>query len=377
MNLQEHRRMDRVKRRDFIKKAGLAGGAALLAGCASPQETGAPAVQTRKKYEWKMVTAWPPHYPILGDAANHIAKWTEEMSEGQLKIQVYGGGELIPPLEGFEAVSTGTAEMCHGASYYWAGKSPATQFFSSVPFGMNAQQMNAWILSGGGLALWEELYAPFNLIPMPAGNSGMQMGGWFNREINAISDLQGLKMRIPGLGGKVISKAGGSAVLSAGAEIFTNLERGVIDATEWIAPFHDFMMGFHKAAKYYYYPGWHEPGTVTELIINKAAFEGLPKHLQAIVRTATARVNTWTLSEFEAKNNAFLKILTEDHNIILKKFPDEVLKTLHKYSEEVVDEVVTADAMSNKVFASYEAFRNRVKGWAAISEKIYYENLSG
>ena len=318
-----------------------------------------------------------PHYPILGDAANHIAKWTEEMSEGQLKIQVYGGGELIPPLEGFEAVSTGTAEMCHGVSYYWAGKAPATQFFASVPFGMNAQQMNAWILSGGGLALWEELYAPFNLLPLPAGNSGMQMGGWFNREINAISDLQGLKMRIPGLGGKVISKAGGSAVLSAGAEIFTNLERGVIDATEWIAPFHDFMMGFHKAAKYYYYPGWHEPGTTTELIINKSAFESLPKHLQAIVRTATARVNTWALSEFEAKNNAFLKILTEDHNIILKKFPDEVLKTLHKYSEEVVDEVVTADAMSNKVFASFEAFRNRVKGWAAISEKIYYSDLSG
>ena len=370
--------MDRVKRRDFIKKAGLAGGAALLAGCASPppRETGAPAVQTRKKYEWKMVTTWPPHFPILGESAEHIAKWVEEMSEGQLKIQVYGGGELIPPLEGFDAVSAGTAEMCHGAAYYWAGKAQATQFFASVPFGMNAQQMNAWITSGGGLALWEELYAPFNLIPIPAGNSGVQMGGWFNREINATSDLQGLKMRIPGLGGKVISKAGGSAILSAGAEIFTNLERGVIDATEWIGPYHDSLMGFYKAAKYYYYPGWHEPGTVIELIINKSAYQTLPKNLQDIVRTAAARANAWALSEFEAKNNAYLQTLTKDHNVILKKFPDEVLDILQKYAGEVIDELVAADAMSKKVYEAYEAFRKKMHGWAAISEKIYYENLS-
>ena len=368
--------MERVKRRDFIKKAGLAGGAALLAGCASPQETPAPAVQTRKQYAWKMVTTWPPHYPILGEAANHIAKWTEEMSGGQLKIQVYGGGELIPPLEGFDAVSAGTVEMCHGAAYYWAGKARATQFFASVPFGMNAQQMNAWIASGGGLALWEELYAPFDLLPMPAGNTGVQMGGWFNREINAMSDFHGLKMRMPGLGGKVISKAGGAAVLSAGAEIFTNLERGVIDATEWIGPFHDFTMGFYKAAKYYYYPGWHEPGTVLELIINKSAYHSLPKNLQEIVRAAAARANAWVLSEFEAKNNAYLQTLTKDHHVALKRFPDQVLKTLGQYAVEVVDEVVASDAMSKKVFASFDAFRNKVNGWAEVSEKIYYLNLS-
>jgi TRAP-type mannitol/chloroaromatic compound transport system substrate-binding protein len=369
--------VEQVKRREFIKKAGIAGGAAFLAGCASPQQTDAPAVQTGKRYEWKMVTTWPPHFPILGEAADNIAKWVEEMSGGQLKIQVYGGGELIPPLEGFEAVSAGTAEMCHGAAYYWAGKAAATQFFASVPFGMNAQQMNAWIISGGGLELWEELYAPFNLVPLPAGNTGVQMGGWFNREMNSMSDFQGLKMRMPGLGGKVISKAGGSAVLSAGAEIFTNLERGVIDATEWIGPFHDHLMGFYKAAKYYYYPGWHEPGTVTELIVHKAAFEGLPTNLQAIIRAAASRANAQVLAEFESKNNAFLKKLVNEHGVQLKKFPDEVLKSLQKYSVEVVDEVVAADAMSKKVFASFDTFRKNVNGWAEVSEKIYYSSIGG
>ncbi|MBT3602449.1 MAG: TRAP transporter substrate-binding protein, partial [Candidatus Latescibacteria bacterium] len=351
--------MNKLKRRDFIKKIPLAGGA-FVAGCASPQETNAPAIHTGKTYEWKMVTTWPPHFPILGETADNLAKWIGEMSNGRLKIQVYGGGELIPPLEGFDAVSQGIAEMCHGASYYWAGKAPATQFFAAVPFGMNSQQMNAWITSGGGQALWEELYAPFNLIPMPAGSTGFQMGGWFNREINTIADFQGLKMRMPGLGGKVISKAGGSAVLSAGGEIFTNLERGVIDATEWIGPYHDYLMGFYKAAKYYYYPGWHEPGTIIELIVNKQALESLPKDLQAIVRAAAARASVWALAEFESKNNTYLQKLITEKGVQLKKFPDPVLKTLRQYAQEVVDEVIASDAMSKKIYTSFNDFRKNV-----------------
>ncbi len=235
-----------------------------------------------------MVTTWPPTLPILQDSAKLVAKWVEEMSEGRMKITVYGGGELIPSLEVFEAVTQGVAEMGHGASYYWAGKAPAAQFFGSVPFGMNAQQMISWLYSGGGLQLWEELYAPLNLVPMPVGNTGPQMGGWFKREINSPSDLQGLKMRIPGLGGDVIKRAGGSAILSALGEIYTNLERGVIDAAEWIGPYHDYLQGFHKAAEYYYYPGWQEPQTVTELMINKSAFDALPPYLQNIIRTAAA-----------------------------------------------------------------------------------------
>ncbi len=373
--------MEKFERRDFLKKAsvGVAGGVAALAGCspAAKEQSDAPAVHARKKLEWKMVTTWPPHFPILGEGADLLAKWIDEMSGGRLKITVYGGGELIPPLEGFDAANQGAVEMCHGAAYYWAGKAPATQFFAAVPFGMNGQQLNAWIYSGGGLALWQELYAPFNLVAMPVGNTGVQMGGWFNREMNSISDFQGLKMRIPGLGGKVIARAGGSAVLSAGGEIYTNLERGVIDATEWIGPYHDFLMGFFRAAKYYYYPGWHEPGTSLELIVNKLAFEQLPSELQQIVQAAAARSNAWMLSEFEAKNSIYLQKLTNEHNVELRRFSDEVLKTLRRYSQEVEEEVAEADPMSKKVYASFDAFRKNIDPWAGLSEKLYYSAIGG
>lgn len=371
--------MDKLERRDFLKKASaatLAGGAALVAGCASPKQQEAPTVRSTRTYEWKMVTTWPPHFPILGESADMLAQWVEEMSRGRLKIHVYGANELVPAFEGLEAVSQGVAQMCHSASYYWAGKAPASQFFAAVPFGMNAQQMNAWILGGGGLKLWEELYMPFNLVPMPVGNTGFQMGGWFNKEINTVGDLKGLKMRIPGLGGKVIDKAGGSPVLSPGGELYTNLERGVIDATEWVGPYHDYLMGFYKAARYYYYPGWHEPGTVIELFANKNAFEQLPKDLQTIVRTAAARSNVWTLSEFESKNNIYVNKLINEHNVQLRQFPDEVLQTLRKFSQEVVDEVVETDPMSKKVFESFSAFRKNVTGWSQVSEKVYYARIS-
>ncbi|MEE2754113.1 MAG: TRAP transporter substrate-binding protein [Candidatus Latescibacterota bacterium] len=369
--------LETVKRRDFIRKATLAAGAAgVLSACESPQNNASPSTRSAHRFQWKMVTTWPPHFPILGVGAEKFAEWVEEMSEGRLKIQVYGGGELIPPLEGFDAVSQGVAEMGHGAAYYWAGKAPATQFFAGLPFGMNAQQQNAWLYSGGGLALWEELYALFNLIPMAAGNTGVQMGGWFNREINSIDDFKGLKMRIPGLGGKVISRAGGSAVLSAGGEIYTNLERGVIDATEWIGPFHDKLMGFHKAAKYYYYPGWHEPGGLLELIINKSAFQSLPPDLQQIVRSAAARSNLWILSEFESQNHAALKELVDEHNVQLRRFPDEVIARLKTYTNEVIAELAASDPMSKKVYDSYSAFHKNVTGWAELSEKMYYSRIS-
>lgn len=372
--------MSNIKRRDFLKKAtavSLAGGTGLIFGCGTKENKGAaPAVQSGKTYQWKMVTTWPPHFPVLGEGADLIAKWIDEMSSGRLQIQVYGGGELIPALEAFDAVSMGTAQMSHGASYYWAGKAPAAQFFAAVPFGMNAQQMNAWIYDGGGLQLWEELYSRFNLTPMPAGNTGVQMGGWFNRQINTPDDLKGLKMRIPGLGGKVIAKAGGSAILSAGGEIYTNLERGVIDATEWIGPYHDYLMGFHKIAKYYYYPGWHEPGSVLELTINKSAFEGLPKDLQEIIRSAAYRANLWILSTFEAKNNEYLQKILDEKRVDVRKFPDNVMDSLRKYSQEVINEVTANDASSKKVYDSFKAFRQKIKKWSDISERIYYTDIN-
>ncbi len=357
--------MEQSSRRAFLKKAGVATAAA------AATTIGAPAVHAAKTYQWKMVTTWPPHFPVLGEGADKLAELVDKMSGGRLKIQVYGGGELVPPLQAFDAVSQGMVEMGHGAAYYWAGKSPATQFFAAVPFGMNAQGMNAWLYTGGGLQLWEEVYAPFNLKPMPAGNTGVQMGGWFNREIKSIADFKGLKMRIPGLGGKVLAKAGGTAVLSAGGEIYTNLERGVIDATEWVGPYNDYKMGFHKVAKYYYYPGWHEPGTVLETFVNKKAFEALPKDLQEVVTTAAMASNMWMLCESETKNNFYLEKLVKEEGVQLKKFPDDVLKQLRKYSDEVLDEVAAKDPMSKKVYESFRKFQKQHQEWGKISEVAY------
>ncbi|MBF0586833.1 TRAP transporter substrate-binding protein [Prosthecochloris sp. N3] len=372
--------MKNNSRRDFLKRSLQAGAASLalstpfLAGCSKPSSSpgDAPAVQASRTYRWTMLTTWPPTLPVLQDGPKLFADWVREMSNGQLDIQVYGGGELVPSLEAFDAVRQGTAEIGHGASYYWAGKVPAAQFFAAVPFGMNPQQMNAWLQTGDGMELWEQVYEPFNLLPLQGGNTAIQMGGWFNREINSVDDLKGLKMRIPGLGGKVISKAGGSAVLSAGGEIYTNLERGVIDATEWIGPYHDYMMGFYKVAKYYYYPGWHEPGTNLEFFINKTAFSSLPEHLQTIVRTAAARVNHWMLSEFEAQNNIYLQKLIEEENVQLKPFPDDVLDQLRRYSGEVLQEITERDAQSRKIYDAYQAFRQRISEWNDISERVYY-----
>ncbi len=372
--------MGNTTRRRFLKQAAVAGSALMLGGvaaCGKSQNEGgeAPAVISQKKFRWKMVTTWPPHFPVLGEGVDLFARWVEELSGGQLTIHVYGGGELVPALEVFETVSQGIVQLGHGASYYWAGKVPAAQFFSSVPFGMNGQQMNAWLYRGGGLDLWRKVYLPFNVIPFPGGNTGVQMGGWFNKEINSIDDFKGLKMRIPGLGGKVIAKAGGSAILSPGGEIYTNLERGVIDATEWIGPYHDYLMGFHRIARYYYYPGWHEPGSVLELIVNKSAFEQLPAHLKAIIETAAFRLNLWILSEFEAQNAIYLQKIKDEGKVDIRPFPAEVLTTLRQYANEVIEELITRDPLSKEVFQAFQAFKKQIGGWADISEKMYYDAI--
>lgn len=351
---------------------------AILSGC-GPSESGstgtaAPA-SSGKKYRWTMVTTWPPKFPVLGEGAELFAQWVEKMSGGRLSIRVYGGGEMIPPLECFDAVSSGTAEIASGAAYYWAGIVPAAQFFASVPFGMNAQQLNAWIYSGGGQELWEEVYAPFNVQPFLGGNTGVQMGGWFNKEINSIEDFKGLKMRIPGLGGKVLEKAGGSSINLPGSELYTSLETGVIDATEWIGPYHDYKMGFADIAKYYYAPGWHEPGTGLELILNKAKFEELPEDLQEIVRTAAFRLNMWTLSEFEAQNNGFLQKLKQEKNIELRQFSPDVLAALRAYADEVLSELTAGDVLSKKVYDAYRAFKGDVSEWSGLTEKAFYNTI--
>jgi TRAP-type mannitol/chloroaromatic compound transport system substrate-binding protein len=322
-----------------------------------------------------MVTTWPPNFPVLGEGCKLFAKWVKEMSEGQMDIAVYGGGELVPPLEAFNTVRSGAAEIGSGAAYYWAGMVPSAQFFASIPFGMNAQQLNAWILCGGGLQLWEECYAELGLVPMVGGNTGVQMGGWFNREINSMDDFKGLKMRMPGLGGKVLKKAGGAAVLLAGSELYTGLERGIIDATEWIGPYHDYKMGFHQIAKYYYSPGWHEAGTLMELFFNKKKFDDLPNHLKVIMQSAAQRLNMWMLSEFETQNGFYLEKILAEGNVEIRKFPDEVLTQLRLYNDEVIQELVDSDPFAKKVYESYNSFRKKAAAWSELTEKAFYNSI--
>jgi len=372
-----------MERRDFLRKAGLAAtgavaAAAGLAGCGQEkkEEAQGPAVQPKKTYEWKMVTTWPPNLPVLQTGAERFAKRVEEVTGGQLKIEVFAGGELVPPLGVFDAVSEGTVECGSGAAYYWAGKVPAAQWFSAVPFGFNAQGINAWFYGGGGLELWEEVYAPFNVIPRPQGNTGVQMGGWFRKDMNTIDDFKGLKMRIPGLGGKVISKAGGTVVLLPGGEIFTSLERGVLDATEWVGPMHDLRMGFYKAAKNYYYPGWHEPGTCLEVMFNKKAYESLPVELQRILDTVAAETNLWSLCQFEAGNGAALQTLISEHNVNLVQFPEQLMADLRKLAEETLEEEAEKDPMSRKVHDAFKKFKAQVGVWGSISEDAYYKVIA-
>ncbi len=359
-----------MKRRDFLKKTGLT--AAAVAGTT----VSAPAVLAQKKYRWKMVTTWPPNLPVLQVGAERFAKRVEEATGGQIKIQVFAGGELVPPLGVFDAVSDGTVEVGSGASYYWAGKVPAAQWFSAVPFGLNPQGINAWFYSGGGLKLWEEVYAPFNLVPRPQGNTGVQMGGWFRKEMKTIEDYKGLKMRIPGLGGKVIAKAGGTVVLLAAAEIFTSLERGVIDATEWVGPLHDLRMGFYKAAKYYYYPGWHEPGTCLEVIFNKKVYDELPANLKAILDAVAMETNLWSLSTFEAENGAALEKLISEHKVNLKRFPEELLDKLRELAKETMEEEANKDKPSRKVHEAFKKFKVQVGKWGTVADNAYYNVIA-
>ena len=368
--------MPTESRRKFLKSASLAALAGGALACTKSQDaTGGPAVQTKKQYRWKLVTTWPPNLPVFSEGVDLMAERIDAMSGGRLKIDVYAGGELLPPLETFDAVQQGTAEMGHGAAYYWAGKMQAAQFFTAVPFGMNAQQMYAWLTLGGGIQLWEELYAPFGVLPIPAGNSGVQMGGWFNREIGSVADLKGLKMRMPGLGAKVLAAAGAAPELLPGGEIYTSLERGVIDATEWVGPYHDYIMGFHKVAKFYYYPGWHEPGSTLELIVNKKAFDTLDSELQAIVRTAAHEMNGWMLAQFDVNNGIYLAKLRAETQVQIRAFPDDVMKTLKAISRDTVAALAASDPASGKVYASFAKFQKEAATWANLSERAFYDSI--
>ena len=358
-------------RRKFIAKAG---GLVAVAAAA-----GAPQVLAQPRVQWRMSTAWAPANDLLQGAAIRLAKVVEEMSGGRFQIEVFPGGQIIPPFECFDAASKGTVETFMAVSAYWSAKEPAFECFHTVPFGMNPEGMTAWFHQGGGLKLWEEAYAPFNLVPRPGPAIAPQMAGWFKKKITAISDYKGMKMRITGLGRNVMAKAGATAVLIPGAEIYASLERGVIDAAEWIGPHEDMGLGLHKTARHYYYPGWHEPGTTLEFGFNKKAYDALPVDFRRILDHAAAAIEVYGLTTFHAKNAIALERLKTEFKgtVEILPLPTLVLRDLKKLAAEVIKEESEKTPMARKVYASFTKFQTLVGPWDYVAEGAYHRLVAG
>src|SRR5690606_36414315 len=340
----------------------------LAAGVASAS-LAFPSIATaqQKRITWKMTSAYVKGSPFYMDgpgSATDLAKRIEAMSGGRMRITVYGAGELIPALEGFDAVRSGTVEMNHANSYFWTGKTFAAQYFTAVPFGLNFQGMNGWLYDGGGIPLWHEVYAPFGMVAFPCGNTGVQMTGWFKKEIKSVADFKGLKMRIPGLAGKVYAKLGVDVKLLPGGEIFPALERGVIDAAEFVGPYQDRRLGLQKAAKFYYTTGWHEPNNLTELIVNKAAWDSLPEDLQGIVRAAAAGCNVKSHTWCEAVNAEALDDLVANEGVTAGPLPAEVVAKLREVTASTLDELAGSDPAIKKVYDAFTAFKAKHDKWA-------------
>ncbi len=355
-----------MDRRSFLKKAGVGG--AVAATAASTLAT--PAI-SQGKVELKMVTTWPKNFPGLGTGAQRVADRITAMTEGRITVKLFAAGELVPPFESFDAVSQGTADMYHGAEYYWQGKHKAFNFFASVPMGLTAPEIDAWVNHMGGQALWEELSAQFNVQPFQAGNTGVQMGGWFAKEINSIEDLKGLKFRMPGLGGEVLRRLGVNVVALPGGEIFPALQSGAIDGTEWVGPWNDLAFGFYKVVKYYYWPGFHEPGSALGVGINKGVFDKFSDSDKEIIKNACLAENNYMYSEFVANNGNALDTLVNEHGVILKEFPQPVFDAIGGVSEEVVAEVAEGDDLGKRVYESYIKARKNAGGWTKISMQAY------
>lgn len=350
---------DTTNRRQFLKATGLAAGAAFTAAT--------PAIAQEKRV-WKMVMTWQKALPGLGTGAVRLAERITRMSEGRLEIRVYGAGELVPALGCFDAVADGTAEMAHGAPYYWLSKNRSCAFFCSVPGGLTAQEQNGWLYFGDGLKLWHELYAAYGLIAFPAGNTGTQMGGWYKNPLHSLSDLKGLKMRIPGLAGEVLARLGGNPQNIPGSEIFTALQSGVIDATEWVGPWNDMSLGFHKVAHHYYGPAFQEGGPTLELMINRKAYLSLPDDLKDLVRVCCATENMLMLSEFQTNNLRAFDELKKDLNVKIAPYPAEILKAFFATSEEVVASTASLGDINRRIYESYAAFRKSCIEYAPVME---------
>ncbi len=321
--------------------------------------------------ELKMVTTWPKNFPGLGTSAERVAQSITALSGGRMQVKVFGAGQMVGPFEAFDAVSSGLADMYHGAETYWDARSTAFTYFNIIPFGFTAAEMNAWVHFGAGQALWDELSAGFGLKPFLCTNTGVQMGGWFTKELTGIESYKGLRYRMPGLGGEVLRRLGAVVVTLPGGEIIPALQSGAIDASEWVGPWLDMVLGLHKAAKYYYYPGFHEPGAALSLVVNKKLWDSLGPTDRSVIETATAAESNMSLAEFNAKNAAALELLANDPAIQIRKFDDTILQSLGKITGEVLAEASRKDDLTRRVYDSFMKFRTSAVQWSEVSERSY------
>jgi TRAP-type mannitol/chloroaromatic compound transport system substrate-binding protein len=362
-----------TERRRFIATAG---GVVAAAAAATIIDAPAPNVIAQPKVHWRLSSAFTAVFDIHHGTAQRLAKVVDEMSGGRFRIEVFPGGQIMPPFACFDAASQGKIEAFIGSGQYWTDREPAIEWFTTIPFGMNPEGMAAWYYHGDGLRLWEETYAAFNLVPRPATAVAPQMAGWFRKRINTIGDYKGLKMRMGApLGGKVIARAGGTTVLTPGSEIYAALERGVIDASEWVGPHDDIKLGLHNTARYYYYPGWHEPGATLDFGFNKKAYEALPIDLQRMLDHAAAATQVYGLTDFHAKNAIALERLKTEFKgkVEILPLPTPVLRDLKRLAGDVVKEESEKTPMARKVHASFTKFQALVGPWDHVAEGAYHQ----
>jgi len=367
-----------MKRRDFLKKAAISGaGISAVAACGPGGEsegTGTaegPAVVTGPSVRWRLVTSFPRSLDFLHGAAEYVAERVEALTEGKFTMQVYPAGEIVPGLQVMDAVQQGTVQAGFTGGYYYIGKSPALAFDSTVPFGLSSRQIIAWMYRGGGLELLREVYADFGIIQFPCGNTGAQMGGWFREPVETLSDLQGLRMRIPGLGGEIMTRLGVSVQVLAGGDIYPALERGAIDATEWVGPYDDLKLGFHEIAPNYYYPGWWEPGLNATLQVSQRAFDELPSTYQEVLRTACREANIITLARYDAENPVALQTLVNEHGVTLRQFSEEIMQAAWEESNAYLEEQAADDETFRRVYESFREFRSQVYPYFAGNELAF------
>ncbi len=369
-----------MNRRDFLTTTGIGSAALALGACndsnrqaidyskhpkKQSHEDKRVNINRNKKTTIKLATSWPSHFPIMGTGVDDFAKRIKEISGGSLEIKIYAKNTLVPALAVFDAASSGQIDAFHSGPYYWKGKNSAFSLFSGIPFGFTAEEINSWMLYGGGLDLWREQYAKYNLHPFLGGNTNIQMGGWFRKPINSLEDMNGLKMRMPGLGGEVYAKLGVNPVLLPAGEIYTSLERGVIDATEWVGPALDIKMGFYKVAPYYY-SGWHEPGSILELTFNKQRFDKLADEHKAMIDVASSEMNANMTYKFHAENIKALQKL-KSMDITISPYPKDVIEAGKKALISVLEDQGSKNKDFEKVYISIEEYLNLSKEWSDVS----------